>query len=102
MLNNQGKKNKKFSVQNLKRKIAEELEIPSEVVTDVPKLTAVGRNELLVENYMGIIEYQNGLLRVNTTNGIINITGENLLIKEITSEEIIVKGDKITNISYTV
>ena len=34
------------------------LEIPKEISTEKPKLTVMGFEELLVENYKAILEYQ--------------------------------------------
>jgi sporulation protein YqfC len=39
------------------------------------------------------------MLRINTYNGVIKVTGEGLNIREITNEEIII-GGKISNIDY--
>ena len=76
----------------LKEKMTEMLELPKEIVLDVPKLTMVGTANLVIENYKGIIEYDNNRIRLNTNNGILKITGERLVIKEITSEDIMVDG----------
>ena len=34
------------------------LELPQEVYSDIPKLTITGFNELILENYKGILEYE--------------------------------------------
>jgi sporulation protein YqfC len=39
------------------------------------------------------------MIRINTNNGVIKVTGDRLIIREITSEEIII-GGKISNIDY--
>lgn len=77
------------------------LEIPEEVVSDRPKITTVGRKEVFVENYRGIIEFTNEIVRINSNYGIITITGKNMKIREITNEDIIITGD-IDNIDYVV
>lgn len=81
--------------------MAKLLEIPDEVVSDRPKITTVGRREVFVENYKGIIEFSNEIVKINTNYGIITITGKNMKIREITSEDIIIFGD-IDNIDYLV
>ena len=60
---------------------------------DVPKITMLVNKNLLLENYKGIIEYENDRIRVNTNKGIIKITGTTLEIKEITSEDLMVNGE---------
>lgn len=45
------------------------------------------------------MDFQSGMIRINTNNGVIKVTGEALNIREITNEEIII-GGKISNIDY--
>ena len=76
-----------------KEKLTEILELPKEVVLNVPRMTMVGSGNLLIENYKGIIEYDDKRIRVNTGIGIIKILGARLVIKEITSEDIMIDGE---------
>ncbi|NLM11423.1 MAG: sporulation protein YqfC [Clostridiaceae bacterium] len=93
-------KRKKEAV-TVREKVAKMLEIPEEVVSDRPKITTVGRKEVFVENYRGIIEFTNEIVRINSNYGIITISGKNMKIREITNEDIIIIGD-IDNIDYVV
>ena len=63
------------------RKLDEILEIPVELSTDNPKITIVGFERVLIENYRGILEYQEYFVRLNTYIGIININGFNLQLE---------------------
>ena len=83
----------------MKEKVAEILELPKEVVLNIPKITMVGNGNLLLENYKGIIEYADGKVRINTGTGVITLTGEFLVIKEITSENIYIDG-KIHTVEF--
>ena len=47
------KKNKK----NISR-IDRLLEIPQEIYSNVPKITITGFNEMIIENFKGILEYE--------------------------------------------
>ena len=78
---------------SLKEKIAEMLELPKEIVLNMPKMTLLGSRNLIIENYKGIIEYEDNKIRINTGIGIIKINGTGLSIKEITSEDIMVDGN---------
>ena len=81
------KKNKKnFS------KIDRLLEIPQEVYTDTPKLTITGFNEIIIENFKGILEYEDYYIRINTSLGIININGLELRLENMTNDDIKVSG----------
>ena len=100
-MNKKNSPERKKKKNGLRQKMAEMLELPTEVVADKPKVVTVGKNEVYIENYKGIIEFVKTLVKVNTSNGIITITGNDLSIKEITSEDIVIKGD-IENIDYDV
>ncbi len=87
------------STQSLSEKLARVFEIPGDVIGGNPKVTAIGRGEVLIENFKGIMDFKDGMIRINSNNGVIKITGQDLKIREITSEEIII-GGKISNIDY--
>jgi len=78
---------------NLRERFTEMLELPKEIVLNMPKLTMLGNGNLIIENYKGIVEYDEGVIRVNTTAGIIKVNGVDIYIKEITSENIMIYGN---------
>lgn len=90
-----GKNNKR----NIKEKVAEALTLPKEIVLDLPKITMIGNGQVFIENYKGVIEYDNERIRINTSKGIMKIFGESLEINTITTEEIFIKG-YIKNIEF--
>ena len=73
-------------------KIDRLLEIPQEVYTDTPKITITGFNEMIIENFKGILEYEDYYIRINTSLGIININGFELKLENMTNDDIKVKG----------
>lgn len=75
------------------------LELPQEVVSDKPKVTIVGFEELLIENYKSILEYEDFYIKINTYIGAININGFNLRLKEMTGDDIMVLG-KIDSLDF--
>ena len=68
------------------------LEIPREVVSTDIKITINGFEEILIENYKNILEYQDVLIKVNTYEGTVTIYGFNLKLEELTDEDIKVNG----------
>lgn len=80
-------------------KIKQFLEIPKEVISKAPKITILGFQEMLIENYKGILEYQDYFVRLNTYIGIININGFNLNLEEMTTDDLLVTG-KIDSIDF--
>lgn len=76
----------------MKEKFAEMLELPKELMLGLPKLTLIGNRDMMIENYKSVMEYGSARIKINTGSGIVKITGAGLLIKEITSEDIIISG----------
>ena len=81
------------------RKLDEILEIPIELSTNNPKITIVGFEKILIENYRGILEYQEYFVRLSTYIGNINISGFNLNLEEMTTDDLLVTG-KIESIDF--
>ena len=75
-----------------KNKIEKMLEIPEEVYSNVPKVTITGFNELILENYKGIIEYEEFFASISTYIGVININGYNLNLEKMTNDDIKITG----------
>ena len=76
----------------IQSRIGNLLEMPNEITTNEPKLTIQGFKELLIENYKGILEYEEFYVRISTYIGTININGFNLNLKQMTDEDIMVTG----------
>lgn len=74
------------------RKIDQILEMPQEVYSDIPKVIITGFNEMIIENFKGILEYEEFFIRINTHIGIININGFGLNLENMTNDDIKVKG----------
>ena len=84
---------------NVKSRLNKVLEVPDEVALRVPKLTILKFEEVLIENYKGILEYQDFFVRIQTNIGIININGFKLSLDEMTIDDLIVRG-KIESIDF--
>ena len=80
-------------------KINEILEFPREIVSKVPKITITAFDEVLIENFKGIIEYEDFFARISTHIGNINIQGFNLKLSQMTEDDILVRG-KIDSIEF--
>lgn len=68
------------------------LDLPPDVVLDLPKLTLLGDCQLSLENHRGIIEYAPDQVRVSTNRGEIKIVGAGLCLRSIVKEEILISG----------
>ena len=67
--------------------------MPIEVTTSNPKITILGLSELLIENFKGIIEYEDYLIKINTFIGIVIIEGDKLNLNQITENDVSVNGE---------
>ncbi len=76
----------------VKNRLENILEMPKEVYTNVPKLTVVGFDEMIIENYKSILEYEEFFVRINTHIGILNINGFNLNLEKMTNDDIKITG----------
>ena len=68
------------------------LEIPKEITTNLPKITIIGFEEMLIENYKGILEYEEFYIKISTYIGIVNINGFNLKLNQMKDETILING----------
>ena len=68
------------------------LDIPDDITMNATRVTMIGKNELLVENHKGIIEYTSDLLRMKVDDGELCISGTNLSLAVIESEQVRVGG----------
>lgn len=75
------------------------LEIPQEVSSNIPKLTIIGFQKMLIENYKAILEYQDFYIRISTHIGILNINGYELNLNEMTTDDLLITG-KIESIDF--
>ena len=68
------------------------LEIPKEVYSNEPKLIITGFNQMVIENYKGILEYDDFYIKINSYIGCINIHGFNLRLEKMTEDNIRIIG----------
>ena len=76
---------------NRYNKIDKLLELPKEVCSDVPKIIITGFEEVIIENFKGILEYEEFLVRINTHIGIISISGYQLSLENMIDDDIKVR-----------
>lgn len=75
-----------------KKRLNDMLEIPKEVYSNIPNFIITGFEEMIIENYKGILEYEDFYVRVNTFIGIINIHGLNLKLDKMTEDNLKITG----------
>ncbi len=74
------------------RRLVEMLELPKEVVFNLPVIQALGNEEVSVMNYKGLVEYNEEYVRINAGIGIIQLEGIRLVLRQVTSDHITISG----------
>lgn len=79
-------------VKGAMHRLTQIMEIPQDIVLDLPRITMLGNKQLLVENHKGIIEYTSSILRIKLNQGELVIQGSALILAAIQEEQILVEG----------
>ncbi|MFC3798231.1 sporulation protein YqfC [Cohnella sp. GCM10012308] len=81
----------------LRKWTARVLDLPQDVVMDVPRITMIAGLQLTVENHRGVLHFSQDRLRLAMDRGELEIVGSDLVIRLIGGEEVFVEG-KITGV----
>lgn len=85
--------------QKLKNWLTEQMDLPKDVLMDLPRITMIGHIHIYIENHRGVLQFSNEELRLLLTNGQLLIKGERFVIKTILKEELLLEG-KIAQVIY--
>ena len=76
----------------IKEGLVESLELPKDLVYGAGLVSITGRQEILIENYRGILEYTQNHISLQTKTCRLVIHGKNLHISYYTNEEMKITG----------
>lgn len=82
-----------------KERLIDKLDLPKDVMLDLPKISILGDKEITIENHKGIAVFEKNIIKINTRTTPIEIKGENFEIVFIGSATITIKG-KFSGIIY--
>lgn len=84
--------------QSFRQRLASTLEMPKDIILDLPRVIVLGDLQVTVENHRGVVRYSPEQVVVGMSKGRIQIAGDDLVIGVIHEEEITVTGllDSIT------
>ncbi|UCZ54498.1 sporulation protein YqfC [Bacillus shivajii] len=68
------------------------MDLPADVMMDMPRVTMIGHFHIYIENHRGLIRFTNEELRLRLTEGELLIIGHSFVIKNILPEEILLEG----------
>lgn len=73
--------------------VSDRLEIPRDVIGNVPRITITGNGVIHIEGFLGIFQYDEQKTVIKVADGMVSVSGENIKISEITEEFIVLKGE---------
>ena len=85
--------------ESIKSRAASAASMPKDVVLGASVITILGTGEMWIENYRGIIEYTDTMIRVKTKKNQIRLVGKYLQIEYYTNDEMKITG-YIRSIEY--
>ena len=68
------------------------MEIPKEIYSNDAKITIIGFDEVIIENFEGILDYEEFFVRIKTHNGIVNLNGYGFNLVNLSNADIKVTG----------
>lgn len=69
------------------------LELPIEVTTNIPKITITGFDQIMIEKLYGNYRYEEYLVKINTSIGIIIMEGNKMNLNQINENDILISGE---------
>ncbi|WP_066293320.1 sporulation protein YqfC [Bacillus sp. FJAT-29937] len=75
------------------------MELPQDVMMDLPRITMIGQIHIYIENHRGLLAFSDKELRLLLKQGQLLIRGKAFVIKTILPEEILLEG-KIDQVTY--
>ena len=90
---------KKKITDRTKELITAGFELDTNVIMGYPLVEINGTNKIRIENHKGIVKYTHANILVNTISAAISISGDNLHIISLMSDEIIIRGE-ISGVNY--
>jgi len=79
-------------LQKIKESMITKLDLPREMILDLPKVTIISNSEISIENHKGVIFFGENEIRIRTSMGIVNISGTNFEIIFVGGSTIALSG----------
>ncbi len=79
--------------------MAKKMDLPQDVMMDLPRITMIGQIHVYIENHRGLLVFTDKELRLLLKQGQLLIKGKSFVIKTILPEEILLEG-KIDQVIY--
>lgn len=83
----------------MSRWLTTKMELPADVMMDLPRITMIGQLHIYIENHRGLLSFSDTELRLLLKHGQLLVKGNSFVIKTILPEEILLEG-KIQQVIY--
>lgn len=94
---NRRKKNSKSK--KITERVEHILELPVGSLSDAVRIEIMGNRRAVIDGCHGIVEYSDGLIRLQSGDGMIRFTGSSLSISCLTEDSAVIEG-VITSLEY--
>lgn len=85
--------------QRIRHWMVKKMDLPQDVMMDLPRITMIGQIHIYIENHRGLLTFTDKELRLLLKRGQLLIKGKSFVIKTILPEEILLEG-KIDQVIY--
>ncbi|MEK3991240.1 MULTISPECIES: sporulation protein YqfC [Robertmurraya] len=85
--------------QRVRNWMTQTMDLPQDVMMDLPRITMIGQIHIYIENHRGLLTFSEKELRLLLKQGQLLIKGKAFVIKTILPEEILLEG-KIEQVIY--
>jgi sporulation protein YqfC len=86
-------------LQEMRKWMTEKMDLPEDVMMDLPRITMIGQIHIYIENHRGLLTFADNEVRLLLKQGQLLIKGEQFVIKIILPEEILLQG-KVVEVIY--
>ncbi|MEH7443112.1 sporulation protein YqfC [Heyndrickxia sp. MSNUG] len=85
--------------QYVRKWMTQKMDLPQDVMMDLPRITMIGQVHIYIENHRGLLAFSDGEVRLLIKNGQLLVKGKAFVIRTILPEEILLEG-KIDQVQY--
>lgn len=77
----------------MKNWLTKQIDLPVDVLMDLPRITLVGQVHIYIENHRGLLVFTDKEVRLLLKHGQLLIKGQSFVIKTILPEELLLEGN---------
>lgn len=79
-------------LQQMKNWLTKQIDLPADILMDLPRITLVGQVHIYIENHRGLLAFSDKEVRLLLKHGQLLIKGDAFVIKTIFPEELLLEG----------